>query len=242
MPVVAIVGRPNVGKSTLFNRILGRRKAIVDDISGVTRDRNYGVASWTGREFTLVDTGGLDPTVEEGFFPLIRDQAMLAIGEADVILFVLDTRDGLTPADMEVADVLRRTEKPVIVVANKSEGDKREMEAAEFFELGLGSVMPVSALHGAGVAELLEKVVLDLPDAGETTREQWDIRVAVIGRPNTGKSTLINRILGEERLLVSEIPGTTMDSIDTLLKHGERHYLFVDTAGEIGRASCRERV
>ncbi|NOY85931.1 MAG: ribosome biogenesis GTPase Der [Deltaproteobacteria bacterium] len=239
MPVVAIVGRPNVGKSTLFNRILGRRKAIVDDTSGVTRDRNYGVASWTGREFTLVDTGGLDPTVEEGFFPLIRDQAMLAIGEADVILFVLDTRDGLTPADMEVADVLRRTEKPVIVVANKSEGDKREMEAAEFFELGLGSVMPVSALHGAGVAELLEKVVLDLPDAGETTREQWDIRVAVIGRPNTGKSTLINRILGEERLLVSEIPGTTMDSIDTLLKHGERHYLFVDTAGVRRRSRIR---
>ncbi len=157
MSVVAIVGRPNVGKSTLFNRILGRRKAIVDDVSGVTRDRNYGNASWTGREFTLVDTGGLDPTVEEGFFPLIREQAMLAINEADVILFILDTRDGLTPADMEIADVLRRTEKSVIVTANKSEGDRRGMEAAEFFELGLGSVLPVSAIHGAGVAELLEE-------------------------------------------------------------------------------------
>ena len=150
MPAVAIVGRPNVGKSTLFNRILGRRKAIVDDISGVTRDRNYGVASWEGREFTLVDTGGLDPTVEEGFFPLIRNQALLAIGEADVILFVLDTRDGLTPADSEVAEVLRRTEKPVIVVANKSEGGTREMEAAQLFELGLGNVMPVSWIRCCG--------------------------------------------------------------------------------------------
>lgn len=239
MSVVAIVGRPNVGKSTLFNRILGRRKAIVDDVSGVTRDRNYGNASWTGREFTLVDTGGLDPTVEEGFFPLIREQAMLAINEADVILFILDTRDGLTPADMEIADVLRRTEKSVIVTANKSEGDRRGMEAAEFFELGLGSVLPVSAIHGAGVAELLEEVVRKLPDAKESTPEEWDIRVAVIGRPNTGKSTLINRLLGEERLLVSEVPGTTMDSVDTLLKHGERSYLLVDTAGVRRRSRIR---
>lgn len=231
MAVVAIVGRPNVGKSTLFNRIIGRRKAIVDDISGVTRDRIYGVGSWRHKEFTLVDTGGLDPTVENGLFSLIREQALIAIEEADIILFVLDTRDGLTPADEEVADILRRTKKPVIVVANKAEGAGRELEAAEFYGLGMDNVMPVSALHGTGVGDVLDELVDLLPEDDVVHEAPYDLRVAVIGRPNTGKSTLVNRILGEERLLVSDVPGTTQDSVDTLVEHEGRRYLFVDTAG-----------
>jgi GTP-binding protein len=231
MAVVAIVGRPNVGKSTLFNRIIGRRKAIVDDISGVTRDRIYGVGSWRDKEFTLVDTGGLDPSVEDGLFSLIREQALVAIEEADIILFVLDTRDGLTPADEEVADILRRTKKPVLVVANKAEGAGRELEASEFYGLGMDNVMPVSALHGIGVGDVLDELVEVLPEDVIVHEAPHDLRVAVIGRPNTGKSTLVNRILGEERLLVSDIPGTTQDSVDTLVEHEGRRYLFVDTAG-----------
>lgn len=231
MAVVAIVGRPNVGKSTLFNRIIGSRKSIVDDISGVTRDRIYGVGSWRDREFTLVDTGGLDPTVEEGLFSLIREQAMVAIHEADIIIFVLDTRDGLTPADEEVAQILRRTKKPVLVVANKAEGAGRELEAAEFYGLGMDNVMPVSALHGTGVGDVLDELVQILPEDVIVPEDPCDLRVAVIGRPNTGKSTLVNRILGEERHLVSDIPGTTQDSVDTLVEHEGKRYLFVDTAG-----------
>ncbi|UCG39799.1 MAG: ribosome biogenesis GTPase Der [bacterium] len=231
MPVVAIVGRPNVGKSTLFNRILGRRQAIVEDEPGVTRDRNYGAASWAGREFTLVDTGGLDPLAEEGLFTLTRQQALVAVQEADVILFVVDTRSGLTATDDEVARLLRRTDKPVVVIANKSEGQSRELESSQFYSLGLGEVFPVSALHGTGVAEALEHLVEVLPEKELPAEESHDIRVAVVGRPNTGKSTLINRILGEERVLVSEVPGTTADTVDTLVVRGERRYLFVDTAG-----------
>ncbi|TNF49100.1 GTP-binding protein, partial [bacterium] len=204
MAIVAIVGRPNVGKSTLFNRIIGRRKAIVDDISGVTRDRIYGIGSWRHKDFTLVDTGGLDPAVETGLFSLIREQALVAIEEADIILFVLDTRDGLTPADEEVAEILRRTKKPVIVVANKAEGAGRELEAAEFYGLGMDKVMPISALHGIGVGDVLDDLVELLPEDVVVPDAPYDLRVAVIGRPNTGKSTLINRILGEERLLVSD--------------------------------------
>ncbi len=231
MAVVAIVGRPNVGKSTLFNRIIGRRKAIVDDVSGVTRDRIYGVGSWRDKEFTLVDTGGLDPSVEDGLFSLIREQAMVAIEEADIIMFVLDTREGLTPGDEEVADILRRTKKPVLVVANKSEGAGREHEATEFYGLGMDNVMPVSALHGTGVGDLLDELVELLPEDVVVPEAPYDLRVAVIGRPNTGKSTLVNRILGEERHLVSDVPGTTQDSVDTLVEHEGRRYLFVDTAG-----------
>ena len=231
MPLVAIVGRPNVGKSTLFNRILGRRQAIVEDVAGVTRDRNYGSASWMDRDFTLVDTGGLDPLVEEGLFALTREQALLAIEEADVILFVLDTRTGMAPSDVEVAGILRRTDKPVLVVANKSEGQEREMEASQFYSLGMGQVFPVSALHGTGVAEMMDELATRLPEKSQLPEVEHDVRVAVVGRPNTGKSTLINRILGQERVLVSDVPGTTADTVDTLVERGERKYLLVDTAG-----------
>lgn len=239
MPIVAIVGRPNVGKSTLFNRILGKRQAIVEDVAGVTRDRNYGTASWMDRDFTLVDTGGLDPLVEEGLFTLTREQAMVAVNEADVILFVLDTRTGMAPADNEVARLLRKTEKPVLLVANKSEGSTREMEASEFYRLGLGQVYPISALHGSGVAELLDDLVLNLPDKELEQEVEHDLRVAVIGKPNTGKSTLVNRILGHERVLVSDIPGTTADTVDTLVVRDGRRYLLVDTAGVRRKARVR---
>ncbi len=231
MPLVAIVGRPNVGKSTLFNRILGRRKAIVDDISGVTRDRIYGGATWSGKEFTLVDTGGFDPDADTGLFSLIKQQAVVAIDEADVIIFVLDVRSGLTPTDVEVASILRRSEKPVIVSANKAEGRSREHDSAEFYSLGMGMVYPISALHGNGVGDMLDELVNLLPDRDQLPDVDYDVGVAVIGRPNTGKSTLINRILGEERLLVSDVPGTTQDSVDTLVERKGRRYLLIDTAG-----------
>lgn len=231
MSIVAIVGRPNVGKSTLFNRILGKRQAIVEDIDGVTRDRNYGAASWLDRDFTLVDTGGLDPLAEEGLFTLTREQALVAIDEADVILFVLDTRAGMAPADDEVAKILRRTEKPVLLAANKSEGNTREMEASEFYSLGLGSVFPISALHGSGVADLLDELIFHLPDKQPEPEIDHDLRVALVGKPNTGKSTLINKILGHERVLVSDIPGTTADTVDSLVERNQKRYLMVDTAG-----------
>jgi GTP-binding protein len=231
MPFVAIVGRPNVGKSTLFNRILGKRQAIVEDIDGVTRDRNYGAASWLHREFTLVDTGGLDPLVEEGLFTLTREQAMVAIEEADLILFVLDTRTGIAPADDEVAKILRRTDKPVLLVANKSEGKAGELEASDFYKLGLGEVYPISALHGSGVADLLDELIFNLPEKEPEPEIEHDMRVAVVGKPNTGKSTLVNRVLGHERVLVSDIPGTTADTVDSLVERNGKRYLLVDTAG-----------
>ncbi len=231
MPLVAIVGRPNVGKSTLFNRILGKRQAIVEDVAGVTRDRNYGEANWLDRDFTLVDTGGLDPLVEEGLFSLTREQALVAIEEADIILFVLDTRTGMAPADGEVAKILRRTDKPVFLVANKSEGNTRELETSEFYRLGLGQVYPISALHGSGVADLLDDLIFKLPDKTPEIEEEHDVRVAVVGKPNTGKSTLVNKILGYERVLVSNIPGTTADAVDSLVQRNDKRYLLVDTAG-----------
>ncbi len=231
MALVAIVGRPNVGKSTLFNRILGKKQAIVEDVAGVTRDRNYGAASWSGREFTVVDTGGLDPMAEDGLFSLTREQAMMAIEEADVILFVLDTRAGITTVDEEVSTVLRKSDKPVLVVANKSEGKERELESSVFYGLGIGEVFPVSALHGSGVAEVLDALLEVLPDKALAPEEDHQLRIAVIGRPNTGKSTLINRVLGRERVLVSDVPGTTADTVDTVVQRGERRYLIVDTAG-----------
>ncbi|MDT8367146.1 MAG: ribosome biogenesis GTPase Der [bacterium] len=231
MSLVAIVGRPNVGKSTLFNRLIGRRQAIVEDIPGVTRDRNYGAANWLGREFTVVDTGGLDPLAEEGLFALTRQQALNAIEEADLILFVLDTRSGLAPADDEVARLLRRSEKPVLVVANKAEGQLREHESAQFYSLGLGEVYPISALHGTGVAEVLDELIQVLPDEEMSPEVEHHMRLAVVGKPNTGKSTLVNKILGEDRVLVSDVPGTTADTVDTLVEKNGKRYLLVDTAG-----------
>lgn len=231
MPLVAIVGRPNVGKSTLFNRIIGEKKAIVLDTPGVTRDRNYGEASWRKRNFNIVDTGGFEPKAQEGVTAAMRRQAMLAVDEADVVLFVTDARDGLMTADREVAAILRQAECPVLYVVNKVDSRVQEGEAAEFYKLGADEIFPVSAEHGLGVGRLLDelighfsKVVVDEGNSGLT-------RVALLGRPNAGKSTLINRLLGDERMIVDAEPGTTRDAVDSLVTWKDEQYVFIDTAG-----------
>ena len=246
-PIVALVGRPNVGKSTLFNRIIGRRRAIVEDIPGTTRDRLYGEADWNGQFFTVVDTGGLEiiesqkqrrpqdrpeplSAASAGFIDEIRQQAEIAIHEADVVIMLVDVLDGLTPADEDVAGVLRRSDRPVLVAANKADNEKRQQAAFEFYALGLGEVYPVSALHGLGVGELLDALVSVLP-AAEEEEEPEALKIALVGRPNVGKSSLLNKLLGEERAIVSAIPGTTRDAIDTYLTWEGQPVLLIDTAG-----------
>ena len=231
LPTVAIIGRPNVGKSTLFNRILGARKAIVDDVPGVTRDRNYADATYRNRPFRLVDTGGLDPTATEGMLALIRRQSEIAIAEADVLILVLDGRTGLTPADQEVVRALRGTAKPVLYAINKIDTPKSETLVADFYQLGQDELYPISAEHGLGVAELLDVLHQFLPETGTEDESEGIPAIAIVGRPNVGKSTLINTILGEERVVVSHVPGTTRDSIDSFASYQGRRYLFTDTAG-----------
>ncbi|MCL5290494.1 MAG: ribosome biogenesis GTPase Der [Eubacteriales bacterium] len=230
-PVVAIVGRPNVGKSTLFNRVVGGRVAIVEDTPGVTRDRLYQNAEWSGRSFTLVDTGGLDFRDEGEIIKGVRRQAELAIDESDVVLFVVDARQGLTPVDEEVAALVRRSGRPAILVANKVENYKSVDQIYDFCRLGLGDPLPVSAAEGLNTGDLLDRLVTLLPpDAGEEYAPDV-IKIAVIGRPNVGKSSLVNSILGEDRVIVSTIPGTTRDAIDTPFERDGRHYVIIDTAG-----------
>lgn len=228
-PIVAIVGRPNVGKSTLFNRIVGERIAIVEDMPGVTRDRLYQDAEWQGREFTLVDTGGLD-FAEDVITSQIRKQAELAINEADVILFVVDAREGLTAIDEEVGRTLRRADKPVILVANKVEHFDK-IPYYDFYQLGLGEPIPVSAAEGLNTGDMLDELVNKLPAQEDDSYPPDTIRIAVIGRPNVGKSSLVNAILGEERVIVSDIPGTTRDAIDSPFERNGKNYVLVDTAG-----------
>lgn len=230
-PIVAIVGRPNVGKSTLFNRIVGGRVAIVEERPGVTRDRLYQDADWSGRSFTLVDTGGLDFKEEGEIISGVRQQAELAIREADVVFFVVDARAGLTAMDQDVAAVLRRAERPVILVANKVEDFTRVNDYYEFFQLGLGDPVPVSAIEGRNTGDLLDQMVSLLPPPEEIDDPGDVLRIAVIGRPNVGKSSMINSLLGEERVIVSSIPGTTRDAIDTLFELNDNRYILVDTAG-----------
>lgn len=237
---VALVGRPNVGKSTLFNRILGQRLAVVSEIPGTTRDRLYAEADWAGVAFLLVDTGGLEviegrhtePLSEdsERFLPLIRQQATVAIQEADVVVMVVDGQAGVTAADREVADILRRSEKPVLVAANKLESTKLHDGAYEFYELALGEVFPISALHGTGTGDLLDAIVGAIPPAEEEAEDE-SIKVAILGRPNVGKSTLLNKLIGEERVIVSPLPGTTRDAIDTKLRWHGQELTLIDTAG-----------
>ena len=231
MLTVAIIGRPNVGKSTLFNRILGRRQAIVQDLPGVTRDRHSAEAEYRGRPFRLIDTGGLVPTSPDLMYGLIREQSRLAIEEADALIFVLDGRDGLTPMDREVMDLLRKSGKPVFAAANKIDTPKSEPLIGDFYALGVEEVYPVSAEHGTGVAELLDALYPLMSPGTEDARSIEIPKIAVVGRPNVGKSTFINTLLGETRLVVSDVPGTTRDSIDTLVRHKESDYLFIDTAG-----------
>jgi GTP-binding protein len=230
-PLVAIIGRPNVGKSTLFNKILGQKIAIVDDVPGVTRDRNYSDASYRNRKFRLVDTGGLDLSASDNMLTLIRRQSELAIAEADILIFLLDGRSGLTPPDHEVVKLLRGVTKPLFYAINKIDTPKSEPLLADFYRLGTDELYPISAEHGLGVAELLDAIYTLLPSADESDELQQLPRVAVVGRPNVGKSTLVNALLGEERVVVSDIPGTTRDPIDSLVTHHDQHYVFTDTAG-----------
>jgi GTP-binding protein len=233
LPVVAVVGRPNVGKSTLVNRILGRREAVVEDVPGVTRDRVAYDAAWSGRRFTLVDTGGWDPEAE-GMAARITAQAEVAAAAADVVVFVVDSMVGATDSDEEVVRVLRRAGKPVVLAANKVDGPTAEADAAALWSLGLGEPHPVSALHGRGSGDLLDAVLEALPDAPAETfdvAEGGPRRVALVGKPNVGKSSLLNRLAGEDRVVVDPVAGTTVDPVDELVVLGGRTWRFVDTAG-----------
>jgi GTP-binding protein len=228
-PVIAIVGRPNVGKSTLVNRIIGKREAIVEERPGVTRDRVLYTSDWRGRPFTLVDTGGLELDPDSALAGKVTEAAKAAAGEADVVAFVVDVTDGITPEDTAVADVVRRLGRRVVLVANKADNDRTEQSASEFYALGLGEPVPVSALHGRGSGDLLDILTEGFPDdADESEREP---AIAIVGRPNVGKSTLFNRIVGTERSIVHDEPGTTRDAVDTVVEIDDRRYRFVDTAG-----------
>ena len=231
VPLVAVIGRPNVGKSTLFNRILGTRNAIVDDRPGVTRDRIYAECTYQGRRFQLVDTGGLDPTADDGMLGLIRRQSQTALAAADILLVIMDGRAGLTPVDREIVDALHGVDKPTFWVVNKIDTPKSDPLLADFYQLGKDMLFPVSAEHGNGIDELLEAFLHLLPAQEEDLTETATTRVAVVGRPNVGKSTLVNTILGEERALVSDVPGTTRDPIDTQLEREGQSFLLTDTAG-----------
>ena len=230
-PIVAIIGRQNVGKSTLLNRIAGKPLAIVADLPGTTRDRILAGVSWQGVEFTIVDTGGLElrphTTIAQG----VREQAETAITEADVIIFLVDVRDGVVPSDIEIADMLRSSNKPTLLVANKADNARLETEAVEFYQLGLGEPLAISAYHGRGTVELLDKVISRLPTPPSVEAEPEVMKVAIVGRPNVGKSTLLNTLLGEERAIVDETPGTTRDAIDTPLDFAGQSVLLIDTAG-----------
>ncbi len=231
LPVVAIVGRPNVGKSTLFNRILGQRKAIVEDFPGVTRDRNYAEVTRFGTPFLLIDTGGFEPASEDRLLSQMREQSQLAVEEADIIFFVMDVRDGLTPSDEEVANLLRRVEKPVFFLVNKIDGEKQETAIGEFYALGIETLYSLSAEHGRGVNDLMTDLLELLPPAPEAQEKEDEVRMAVIGRPNVGKSSLVNRLLGFERVVANPTAGTTRDSIDTPFTYNKKRYVLIDTAG-----------
>jgi len=231
-PIVVIIGRPNVGKSRLFNKLLGKRVAIVEDFPGVTRDRHYAECEYQGRSFTLVDTGGLDPTSKTGIIRQIKAQTEQAIEEADLLILMFDGREGVTPLDEEIVSLLRPLHKPIFYAVNKIDTPKSQSLMAEFYRLGIEKLYPVSAEHGLGVDELMEQLLPFLPDAAMEEAGVSEIpKIAVVGRPNVGKSTLINSLLGEERVLAHPTPGTTRDAIDTLIERQDRSYCFIDTAG-----------
>ncbi len=233
--VISVVGRPNVGKSTFFNRMLGYRKAITEDTPGVTRDRNYGEFEYQGRSFVLIDTGGFEPFKGDGLSPLVEQQIQRSIEESSIVLFLLDGREGILPEDKDIAKILRRYDKPVFYIINKIDSHKRELNAFEFYELGIEKFYPISALHGTGVEELLEDIVRSAADMDEAPEGGADMspvmKVAIIGRPNTGKSSITNRILGSDRMIVSEIPGTTRDAVDSKVVFKGREVIIIDTAG-----------
>ena len=242
-PLVAIVGRPNVGKSMLFNRLVGRRLSIVEDTPGVTRDRLYAECEWCGRKFDMVDTGGIEPTTDSEILLYMREQAQIAINSATVIVLVTDIRTGVTAADKDVANMLLRSRKPVVLAVNKADSTGTEDPAIyEFYSLGLGDPIAVSAVHGHGTGDLLDECLKDFPPAEEEDEEDDCIKVAVIGKPNVGKSSLINRILGEKRLIVSDIAGTTRDAVDTMFENEQGRYMFIDTAGIRRKSKVDEKI
>lgn len=242
-PVVAIVGRPNVGKSTLFNVLAGERISIVQDTPGVTRDRIYAEVNWLDRIFTLIDTGGIEPDSSDIILSQMREQAQTAIDTADVILFITDVRQGLVDADSKVADMLRRSQKPVILVVNKVDSFEKFMpDVYEFYNLGIGEPIPISSSSKLGIGDLLDEVVKHFPQELEEEEEDTRPKVAVVGKPNVGKSSLINRLLGEERVIVSDIAGTTRDAIDTEVIWKDREYIFIDTAGLRRKSKVKEEL
>lgn len=242
-PLVAIVGRPNVGKSMLFNRLVGQRLSIVEDTPGVTRDRLYAECEWCGRKFDIVDTGGIEPTTDSEILMFMREQAQIAINAADVIVLVTDIRTGVTAADKDVANMLLRSRKPVVLAVNKADSTGAEDTALyEFYSLGLGDPIAVSAVHGHGTGDLLDECLKYFPETVEEEEEPDYVKVAVIGKPNVGKSSLINRILGEKRLIVSNVAGTTRDAVDTLFENAAGKFMFIDTAGIRRKSKVDERI
>ncbi|MCQ2557763.1 MAG: ribosome biogenesis GTPase Der [Oscillospiraceae bacterium] len=242
-PLVAIVGRPNVGKSMLFNRLVGQRLSIVEDTPGVTRDRLYAECEWNGRKFDMVDTGGIEPTTDSEILLFMREQAQIAINAATVIVLVTDIRTGVTAADRDVARMLLRSRKPVVLAVNKADSTGAEDPALyEFYELGLGDPIAVSAVHGHGTGDLLDACLESFPEEEEEEEDTDLVRVAVIGKPNVGKSSLINRILGEKRCIVSDMAGTTRDAVDTVFENEQGRFMFIDTAGIRRKSKVDERI
>ena len=242
-PIVAIVGRPNVGKSTLFNVLAGSRISIVQDTPGVTRDRIYASSDWNGRSFTMIDTGGIEPDSKDIILQQMREQAQIAIDTADVICFVVDVKQGLTDADDKVATMLRKSGKPVVLVVNKVDSyEKESTDVYEFYNLGLGDPFPVSATSKTGIGDMLDEVVSHFPQETGEEEEDDKLKIAVVGKPNVGKSSLINRLVGKNRLIVSDIAGTTRDAIDTTVKHYGKEYTFIDTAGLRRKSKIKEDI
>lgn len=241
-PIVAIVGRPNVGKSTLFNRLAGKRISIVQDTPGVTRDRVYAEAEWLNYNFTMIDTGGIEPERDDIIIKQMRRQANIAIETADVIVFIVDGKEGLTAADNEVATMLRKSKKPVVLVVNKIDSLKDEDNAWEFYNLGIGDPITISASQGLGLGDMLDRVVENFDKGIFEEEDDEYIRIAMIGKPNVGKSSLINKLLGEERVIVSDVPGTTRDAIDSYLETEEGKFILIDTAGLRRKSKVKEEI
>ncbi len=242
-PIVAIVGRPNVGKSTLFNALAGEMISIVKDTPGVTRDRIYAEVSWLNRDFTLIDTGGIEPDSKDIILSQMREQAQIAIDTADVIIFLTDVRQGLVDSDFKVADMLRRSGKPVVLVVNKVDSFEKFMpDVYEFYNLGIGDPMPVSASSRLGIGDMLDEVTKHFPEGSGEEEEDDRPRIAIVGKPNVGKSSIVNKLLGKNRVIVSDIAGTTRDAIDTAIKHNGKEYVFIDTAGLRRKSKIKEEL
>lgn len=242
LPIVAIVGRPNVGKSSMFNRMIKQRLAVVDSISGVTRDRNFAPCDWNGREFYMVDTGGMVPGTDDYMEQLILEQAQIGLEEADIVIFMVDCQTGITDLDSQIARQLLKADKPIILSPNKADNEQLELNASEFYGLGFEQMICVSAANGRGVGDLLDEIVRLLPETAEEDEDDKNIRVAVVGRPNVGKSSFVNCLLGEDRHIVSDIPGTTRDSVDSVININDKSYTLVDTAGLRKKSKVKENI